>query len=199
MKNILSFIVAAVFMTGCGPVKTSSGVSTGGDGPTLVTNQPKDNQAPAVPVKKKRSKKPIKAPLPQEPIAQDPGGQIPTEPVSKPQPGVAVAQAQAPVIVPPKSNEPTVIAMGSTGKKASDFMDQGYDSAILNARFCSATGQFPGGFPCYLVYSNGKTEWANPSNRPAAETFIVQLKEAKDAQQKAKNEKKPQRRERTKE
>jgi hypothetical protein len=166
----VSVILCVLALVACGKTKSSSSVKAPAAPDKTVSQQqettpqsPSDSSKDQTDTKKQDDAK-----------AKTPDTTTPTTPV----------KAKDPVVVDkPVDFSPKVTGLGSASIKPEDLMNQGYNGAILRATFCSITGKFNNdGSRCFLVYSDGTTEYQSPENREKIQAYIEQLKAEKAAQ-----------------
>lgn len=183
MKKILPILMAATFMMACGQDKFSP-PATAGDGPTLVA----DHKDVKPPVKNKKPKKPAVKLHVQEPVSQPV--------VAAPAPIVPVAALPQPAPVkvePPKPAKPVVVGMGTNSRTPAQLFDKGTSWALSDASVCANSyfiSNSGGRSPCFLVYSDGSTQWASYYTRAEANAYVEELRKLDAAEQQAKKEKK---------
>jgi hypothetical protein len=88
-------------------------------------------------------------------------------------PAPAAPVEAAPVEAKPEPKK--VIALGSAGQPANEFLNRGYGSAINSALSCRVTGSFNGVSPCFMVFSDGTTAPVNAANRELIDPYISEL------------------------
>ena len=69
----------------------------------------------------------------------------------------------------------SVVGLARDGESSDRLLDQGYISAVFEARVCRTTGHFSNGSKCFVMYSDGHFENVTLENRKELDLFIEVL------------------------
>jgi len=179
----VSVVLCVLALVACGKTKSSSTVKAPAAPDKTVAQQQDTTPQPQVPVDTSKDQTDTKKQDDAKAKTSDSTTTVPTTAVKSKDPVIKDPVAKDPVVVDkPVDFSPKVVGLGSASIKPEDLTNQGYNAAILRATFCSITGKFNNdGSRCYLVYSDGTTEYESASNREKILVYIEQLK-AEEAQ-----------------